>query len=194
MRALICKQCGSTDLVKVNDVYVCRNCGVKYIRDQEDPWTETAPEDAPDRRADAAPSGIAEKDGAGDPGYIKALGRYGLVIKYGLGTFDFTDFVACLHPAAAIVFTVLFTVSLTRRADLPTALFYLLSAAVCVWGTFELYRYQDEIPILFRTLIWIAITFFMLFDFGTGLSLTGRLILSAALYAVTWRAVLISQK
>ena len=75
--------------------------------------------------------------------------------------------------------------NIKNGGEISNIVFFAIATIACIFGAYQVFNYEEEIPVLFRTIIWIAIDYFVLFDFGFGFSLIWRIIIGIVLFALT---------
>ena len=100
--------------------------------------------------------------------------------------FDSENIIKFFHIVGSVLFLFLTILNINNKSGIPIILFFACSTLFCIYGTIQLFDYAEEIPLLFRTLIWIALIYFVIFDFGFGLAIVWRIIIGIVLFPLSY--------
>lgn len=88
---------------------------------------------------------------------------------------------------SSVVLLFITALNIKNNGEIGNIVFFAIATIACIFGAYQVFNYEEEIPVLFRTIIWIAIDYFVLFDFGFGFSLIWRIVIGIVLFALSYK-------
>ncbi len=101
--------------------------------------------------------------------------------------FDSETVIKFLLTVASVVLLFITANKIKNDDSIGNIIFFGISSIICIVGTCQAFDWAEEIPILFRTLIWIVLAYFVIFDFGFGLELVWRIVMGLILFILSYK-------